>query len=765
MKNLNYCILFLLCIIFVSISCNKEEGTEEPNNDDNNPPPPLSGLLDSKTITPGTEGGNFKIDQFYIAIPQNTFTTSESMTVEVYADLRYPDDQNSHMLRIKNIPKELSQPFQVKIGGVAASDESVIGIEFPSYSKSQDKEGTFLRIEMGEQIGDTLVYTFEPTVESGNLKTTTDNSPTFQIDMYSMTGYGWVYSPNKLFLFSVYQGEANSAMLLASDLEDFYYQLVMSPYNYDVSRRTNYPIRVDLRKYVYDKEMDGGAIPGVLGVNYIYLSLNTDPQVHPNYQTLKRTAFHEFFHLVQYLYDPRKSQLLRTDALWFDEATATYMEGLASSDFENYFPSVMETDIDAPLRGLFAGGYKDDGSTRWGEHGYGMASMIKFLVNRNGKDFIKSTYEEIFKKEKIFSALKSSLINVEYKSWYYHYLKALLTGQVYGQEATTKILNSPSVIKTWKPERVDEKIKYDVSMSKMGAKIIKINTSLLKGKLNNLSTIKISCGVPGGQSWAEDLKVMMIKKKGGTVSGPAYLHYEATGTTSFRIDDINHLTENNNLIYIVLVDLSEDFQNEFAMGASYSIEMEVIEERPLEYKFEGFDFGIYGAFEGNYEDSTWYGEDQFTGAAVPDGEFDMVKVSSTHYTCTFDITNHPWSDVTYHWVGSMSIQLSEDLGQVDQFTVNMDYSYTASDQQGNDVYSLTVNNIPYSMFDNIYMIEGSDVPSHVSNYSSYSTVTLYNTSWDNRWIDVWTGNFRYLGPATLPQNIPLWIKIGMVKEQ
>jgi hypothetical protein len=139
-----------------------------------------------------------------------------------------------------------------------------------------------------------------------------------------------------------------------------------------------------------------------------YLLLNRDD----NY--VRRTAAHELFHIVQFFYDPRNfiSRRGRVPHLWWNEATATYMERYFADEPDEYVPDPVSNNFMLTFDGYAhqVAQPADGEGLAESAYGYAMANFAYHFVRRNGDDprSIRATYEKILHHATALDAIQRS---------------------------------------------------------------------------------------------------------------------------------------------------------------------------------------------------------------------------------------------------------------------------------------------------------------------------------------------------------------------
>ncbi len=194
---------------------------------------------------------------------------------------------------------------------------------------------------------------------------------------------------------------------------------------FDASARTAWPVSVTaLRQQAWEY---GCSFSTVRGKNHCYLQFNT---LHMNApQVVRPIAGHEVFHFFQYFYDPRtelEKGTVNGPLLWLDEATATWVEVKMAADTAHVTVTRRGNEF-APLYGL----QKGIAAFGAGPYGYGLSSLIKYLVRAQGEAFILATYQEILRTGRHPIAALEDQLDRPYSVCWHDYLGDLIRGGPY----------------------------------------------------------------------------------------------------------------------------------------------------------------------------------------------------------------------------------------------------------------------------------------------------------------------------------------------
>ncbi len=410
---------FILFFTFLTItSCSKNNPTEPEKTIDNE-----YTLTSTETI--GPNGGEIIADELTINIPTSSFSsTTEIKIYSSQTDKPFGENHISKTYKIDNLPTNYVKPIEIAI---KYSEGSTTDKHFLVLGQETFTEGeiitTYSRIYSTDTNNVLTCYIPVPQQENILEKTSDENQKNLII--LSVNSLDYLSPQNHFAITSPIYTEPNSIIQLGDYLEEAYQKVLDLGFNYD--ERTNWPVEVFIRDL--SPGVDGYTSCSWFGNNYGYIEFNT--KLLNDLAKLRVTAGHEFFHLIQYLYDTRsgitKSGWASTHH-WVNEATAAW--------FEEKFSEIPDYTSDAILEGPY---YSLDGMqiSPYDNNGkllenfysfcYGRGPIIKYLVNRYGEGIII----------KIFNDIKNGKHPVEAvcqydpKGWWEDFLKELILGNVY----------------------------------------------------------------------------------------------------------------------------------------------------------------------------------------------------------------------------------------------------------------------------------------------------------------------------------------------
>lgn len=389
------------------------------------------------TATIGSEGGEIVADEFTLSIPPSSFSTSSE--IKIYASTTenpFGENQAPKSFRIEGLPSDYTKPLKVSIkkNSDGASTERVLALGEESVVHGELRTG-YNFLATIDSSG--FVFGELPIPEPGlhNMQKITGIQKGVLIFM-PQSPYGVYLSSGRHFSvdFLLSIGSDGPAKL-GEYLEDAYQKILDLGFSY--SARTNWPVRITLRQLATGT--DGLAYCSWFGNNYGFIELNT--ALLSDDSKLHITAGHEFFHLVQFLYDTRSGltkSAYSSRHHWLNEATAAWFEEKLT-EITNYTPDVLKGGEHHPFDGLQFDPYDDNEKIKdnFMAQCYGRTPIIKYLVDRYGQGIIINIFNDIKDGMHPIDAVCQTYPD----EWWEDFLKEYILGNVYnlGQADKDKV--------------------------------------------------------------------------------------------------------------------------------------------------------------------------------------------------------------------------------------------------------------------------------------------------------------------------------------
>ena len=400
-----YAIFLLTFLLFQSCSEDSPVNPEDNNNTNTE--------LASATI--GAGGGTIIADDVEFTIPAGSFQSEQKLKILKSGESNpFGGNAASDVFILDGLPTEFSNPITVKMKytGTLGENAFIAVGENDVYVKSLNAVQTCYQMFSAED--STGFVTASIPGMSGALGKSDGissiNGDNISLNVTVVAGMASYTSQQGHFKITFPSSVLTQVFDLAEYLEAAYSKLKSIGFKYD--KRTNWPVKVTvkpLKSTVY-----GYTVGSIWGDNYGYMEFNYD-KIDAK-EDLKVTAGHEFFHLIQALFDNRNRYSKAKSPgpnYWLDEACAVWSEAFYSSSGLSYTPSVFITNAFDIMKGAKTGDSDD------AEHyGYGMSSLVKYLTSSKGDGVVSDIYKDIDDNYTPFEAISRTLpVSVGY-SWH-----------------------------------------------------------------------------------------------------------------------------------------------------------------------------------------------------------------------------------------------------------------------------------------------------------------------------------------------------------
>ncbi len=367
-----------------------------------------------ETLTEQTvdeQGGLVNAGGLEVVIPPGALDESMEIRIEVSDEEVFADDQIGPTYRVSGFSSLPEEDLELSIDSAGMYDDSMlIMLGFPGFAADLGVEAigrTFVEAQLVNgrvRIKLPTNSDADPAVSDPELDIEVEDSdligfaPKQRAEISPGIGsviiagaQGWSFQLSEHFkVFYPLLGSFTNAQVsvLVDALEEAYTRYEQM--GYDLTGR-KYPVQVTLVK---DLSGDGFTNQSGWGVNSDAIQIKLDLLAQPG--TLRLSAAHEFFHIVQNLHDPRGfvSRGYPPQHYWLNEATATWAESLFEPD---HVPSPQAQNEMDPFMGFHNGVVGDDKKSiaRARAYGYGMAAYIRYLTDLEGNDWLRRLYARI----------------------------------------------------------------------------------------------------------------------------------------------------------------------------------------------------------------------------------------------------------------------------------------------------------------------------------------------------------------------------------
>lgn len=391
--------------------------------------PPPGEPIAQETIGPA--GGGIVTDSFHLTVPPGAFDTAHTLKLYLEPDASpYEDLDVSALYRIDGLPPETPDSIRIAIrtsDGNATGAMFAIGEDAYTISAGGAAVGWWMLAaadSAGWCVGRLPACPADDAPGPAFSRAAGIRQNPRPIRVAAVRGPVSITSPGGRFRITY-----PPALITRENAESLGVYLdrsfgICTSMGFDARARTVWPIQATVLRQPISNY--GGASYPTTGDNFIFLEFNSRHLNDPD--EVRTTVVHEVFHIFQYLYDPRTAaQIVHDDApyFWVDEATSTWIEVKMAPD--TAWTSVARGGNElSPLSGLQAGAAVDPGF-----HGYGLSSLIKYLVRKQGEDFILAVYEEYQRSGRHPVPVLEDQLDIPYATFWHEYLGDLLQGGPY----------------------------------------------------------------------------------------------------------------------------------------------------------------------------------------------------------------------------------------------------------------------------------------------------------------------------------------------
>lgn len=661
---------FLILALLFCVSCKDNEPTAPQDT-------PQDQSLAEKTI--GSGGGILETEDFKLEISAGTLT--EETILKLYQDNDenpYPNNSLTKRYLIEGFPADYKNPIKIKIkytGSLGTNNYIAFG------------EKVFISSMAKEDYSDKLIPAAD---SSGFLKATIplpDNESQLRKIYYTKQNTGWkikfggvfsnteVTTPQEHFkMIWLASGPADIEAMrtVGESLEKSYSRFQEADLGFSYEKRTNWPVDVKIAKL--DSICGGYYSPSFMGRNYGDISINTT--YYSNF-TVKYTCIHEYFHLVQDLYDPRPAPLnasnINFQFYWVMEAASSWSELLFSND-PNYLPSGLPANRNAPFNGFQRGA---DGSfEKARDHGYGMSCVMIYLAQRYGNGVVKKIFDNIKGGEHPIDAIR--IASESPQLWLEEFFKDYLTNSRWNN---SQMLNVPyGTIATITPSTTN--VSFDENYPDISARYFRYS---LSGSFKEASELVFT--LKNGTAIDNDLTI--LKKK----SGENAVLVDNSFDPEIRIPKIDDLAKNGYDLICIVTNSKANSPYTSVTPMTLEVKLESTSEIIKKYTKAYIDLHIKGYFNRTSADSSW--EDPYYEYYTTDSPDQAGSTSKLNFTSSWNKTrtdNYPVEGTTVTNSGTISITFSENFEEIltyaETFSVNWPGWYTIN---GN----VSVKNIPF----------------------------------------------------------------------
>ncbi len=708
--KLRYCLSLIIIVVLVLglASCGDSDSPTEPT--------PTVHFLASATID--ASGGIIEHEEVSLVVPAGAFTTAREISLlRVEVDL--PEMGLGNAYRVDGLPQAWNESWDLKF-----PDPTLLDKTDPALPLFMIREEAFVS-SLGEMaVGyiplipvaeDGFWLISLPAVEGdGNADSgNKDESTSLTVVRGGIASYTVSNGGHFRLHWAPGQVALDDIALAAGYLEEAYdYYLSLG---FEYTAREFWPVSVAV--IPLDGTVFGFYTPTKLGTNSGNIQLNATKL--SDHAEVRTTAGHEFFHLVQYLYDGRSAWARGTQFPlhhWLNEATASWAES-NFSDLENYVSPTLAGNEVAPFVGLEAGRI---GSPK--DHGYGLSGVINYLVQENGTDFLQQIYNAVGEQPTGTGVLGQTVGDVS--GWWNDFLLKYVQGEIYplnGAAFSSLRVATYTLIEGG-----------DLNWSTT------LNTPDLAGKL-----IQIKLNDP---DISESANLDLTVSGGGISKVHAFSYYPTdplvwlgSADDLLNIQGLKSLTDANRGIMVLIVNNRAVPDYLESTPLSLSVEVHPFLYDPDEYHQCIIDWKFL--INKQYGDGSTGQEEVYLSNFIADN----LVFDGTSFSCSIDKYLQWGSDVK-HYYGLAAGTLSDDLSQVLDYSFDLTYDLIHEDDTVEHIYttSASAEDLPFIDFGYnsmvTYRLDGASACAAVTEFGYQN---MYN-DWTSTGYTCGAENYLYL---------------------
>ncbi|MEA1878897.1 MAG: hypothetical protein U9N86_18785 [Bacteroidota bacterium] len=397
------------------------------------------------TGTIGVGGGVIEADSVKIVIPPGAFDEDAKLILYINKrDTTFGDHGLTPMYKVSGFPATVNLPLEFTLPYAGAiNGDTLVALGEEGFATSLDTTHWAYHSHPAGLSQGLVGFTYP----AGQTKTSLVFDMLSELKFLLIDGYTRRLSSGKHFNVAFPLDQLAGAMKLGSYFELAYDTCAKMGF---VTDARTWPVDVMVKNIdylgVYTTYIADGDNPTDLAVTSVIdkgrFTINL--QYLNNDKELLFTATHEYFHMIQNLYE-FSAPWAEPHQSWFMEATSVWFEHKFSAD-----PNYMSSAFINREHYIFNGLQGDSAA-----HGYGLPYVISDLVEHHGKDIVRNIFEKVKAGnipgstvdpvEAILAELKMPV------SQYWHgLLGSFVLGEYFGGAASYKILDNPNMyLKTY----------------------------------------------------------------------------------------------------------------------------------------------------------------------------------------------------------------------------------------------------------------------------------------------------------------------------
>lgn len=703
MKFLSVLLSFLMLIL---TSCSDSTGPGDSGDGD---------ILASENI--GSAGGTLSSDVLELTVPAGAFGAESSIAVTTAPDHPFEEDAVSDTYVIAGLPQSYTRDITVSIPFTGElSDNSYIAVGMNTWVKSLGEMTTTYALLPATVDGETITAELPASGLLPAKSATKSANESSSLSVTAVTGYAPHVTAGGHFKieYASRWTSLSSVQELGRYLEEAYTTIANLGFSYD--ERTNWPVSVTVKSL--DKDVYGFATNSVWGDNYGYLEFNS---LNMNdLPEMRTTAGHEFFHLVQALYDPRNSYSKADSGgphYWLDEATAVWIEE-KFTDTQDYVSPVRAGNNIAPFNGVVAGAADIPD-----KHGYGLSAMIKHLADEYGESCIAKMYEALKSGSDPMTSVSSGTTSpIE---WWEEFLRNYTCGDIYNVTINELTANNNGMFRAITNSDTLATFTDEYPDVSGGLYIIRLENN----NFNENSVLSLS--VEGDMAEVTAIKYRLK---------PLGVEFLGTNTDKVTVSDLKSLADDGWHI-IALVSNSRAIP---PYTDTSTIKLTARISTPINPGFNYFSLRpeLIGDFEYSYQDDA---TTLFYPSFSPSGP---GTLEGTTFTGT---RNEPWGTGTI--VGNYTIVFDDTFQNILSIEATQSKTTPGDEDEGTSYHNVTftARDIPLSWIDDgvyVYQLVGNRITDQITSMTFEYGITN----------DRWARLVDYRGGSGTSIIIRIWKK-------
>lgn len=418
MKNIKiFGAAILLIMILVMISCS--EDPVSPTNENENP----AEALVTKEI--GSSGGTIGTEDVSITIPPGALGEKHNIAIyDIADDGAFGENTVSSSFKISGLPNDYTKPIKIKMKyNGELSGQSFIAAGDKVFDDMSGDTSTVYNLFQASDSSGYLIGILPANVKASlSKRESTEFGDPFYGIINAVTAYNWMQTEN--FELNYPNTLSSEASKIGTILEDVY-SIVLNDLGFSYKKgNKRWQVTVTIQNKV---------VTGFLTTSSPGLNISRDLLRLSKYGDIKIGLGKRLMDLGIYNYYKSLPEYeIKAGYLWLERAINTWSEELFTDDPNFKHPIDFPPNAMVPFNGMRAGAGGDYEKIIFNNHGSGMSSMIKYLVDdtRFGKGGILKTYQDISQGVDPIAALIKNM-DAMVADWWPDFIKTYMSGDIY----------------------------------------------------------------------------------------------------------------------------------------------------------------------------------------------------------------------------------------------------------------------------------------------------------------------------------------------